>query len=442
MKITLLIIIALIASLTSLEAKDHKDYCWDKDLQHRKACDFTRSREEVVNYIKKYIPKVTDSQISAWEQSGALECMTVNGQKKYFRNAAPNLFRIDASCARIKALKDGVSLSGSERDDAINIPEIISSATGPYCIGAPKRMRVTFTLSVHADAVPAGEKVRCWLPFPRTDIPRQKDVRLLSVSEKKYQLAPETCQHSSVYMEKKAKAGQPTVFSETFEYTSYGAWFNLQEEDIKPYDTTSALYKTYTAERSQHILFTPELRQLAAELTEGETHPLKKARNIFRYITANFPWASALEYSTIDNIPMYVLKNRHGDCGQVSLLFITLCRISGIPAHFQSGLMMHPHGSNMHDWSEIYFEGIGWVPVDQSFGIPVYARNDAETWFFLGGIDSWRLVANQDYGMEMYPKKQFPRSETVDFQRGEVEWKGGNLYFDQWDYHWDIEYLN
>ena len=173
MKNTLLIIIALVASLTSLEAKDHKNYCWDKDLQHRKACDFTRSREEVVNYIKKYIPKVTDSQISAWEQSGALECMTVNGQKKYFRNAAPNLFRIDASCARIKALKDGVSLSGSERDDAINIPEIISSATGPYRIGAPKRMRVTFTLSVHADAVPAGEKVRCWLPFPRTDIPRQ-----------------------------------------------------------------------------------------------------------------------------------------------------------------------------------------------------------------------------------------------------------------------------
>ena len=35
--------------------------------------------------------------------------------------------------------------------------------------------------------------------------------------------------------------------------------------------------------------------------------------------------------STIENIPEYVLDNRHGDCGQVSLLFITLCRISGIP---------------------------------------------------------------------------------------------------------------
>ena len=27
-----------------------------------------------------------------------------------------------------------------------------------------------------------------------------------------------------------------------------------------------------------------------------------------------------------------------------------------------------------------------------------------------------------------------PRSDTVDSQRGEVEWRGGNLYYDQWDY--------
>ena len=53
------------------------------------------------------------------------------------------------------------------------------------------------------------------------------------------------------------------------------------------------------------------------------------------------------EYSTIENIPEYVLDNHKGDCGQVSLLFITLCRISGIPAHFQSGFMMHPKAWNL-----------------------------------------------------------------------------------------------
>ena len=163
---------------------------------------------------------------------------------------------------------------------------------------------------------------------------------------------------------------------------------------------------------------------------------------IFRLENDHFPCASAREYSTIDNIPEYVLDNRHGDCGQVTLLFVTLCRIAGIPAHFQSGFMMQPRAWNLHDWAEVYFEGIGWVPVDQSFGLAPYAEKAGKPYFYLGGIDSWRMVVNQDYGMPLVPEKKYPRSETVDFQRGEVEWAGGNLYFTEWDYHMDIEYLN
>ena len=167
-----------------------------------------------------------------------------------------------------------------------------------------------------------------------------------------------------------------------------------------------------------------------------------KAQRIFRWINDHFPWASAREYSTIENIPEYVLDNRHGDCGQVSLLFITLCRCRGIPARFQSGFMMHPRAWNLHDWAEVYFEGAGWVPVDQSFGIPTFADNPEEKMFFMGGIDSWRMIVNSDYSMPLVPEKKYPRSETVDFQRGEVEWEGGNLYFPQWSYHMDIDYLN
>jgi hypothetical protein len=51
------------------------------------------------------------------------------------------------------------------------------------------------------------------------------------------------------------------------------------------------------------------------------------------------------------------------------------------------------------------------------------------------------MVVNQDYGMDLDPKKTYPRSETVDFQRGEVEWRRGNLYFPEWDYSMEIEYL-
>lgn len=441
---TLLYSAVMLVILSACTAKvSDKAYSWEDDLRHRLLVDFCLTEAQVKDYIRKYIPDVTDEQMRKWEDDKSLEYMVFDGEKRYFRNAGPNLFRLDSLCRDIKLAKEGKVVNGSEKVNKENLPEIISSVKeSGQSLGAPKRMRVTYTLTVDTNAVPAGEIVRCWLPYPRADIKRQQGVKLISTSEPEYLLSPETCAHSTLYMEKRATLDEPTVFSETFEYTSYGEWHNLKPEDVQPYDTTTALYKEYTAEREKHIIFSPRLRELASKLTEGENNPYLKALRIFRWIDAHFPWASAREYSTIDNIPEYVLNNRHGDCGQVTLLFVTLCRICGIPAHFQSGFMMHPNAWNLHDWAEVYFEGVGWVPVDQSFGIPTFAENQDETLFFLGGIDSWRMIVNSDYGMPLVPAKKYPRSETVDFQRGEVEWDGGNLYFPQWDYTMDIEYLN
>lgn len=437
-------ILLLVVVCACSSRRDVPGYSWDKDYHQRLLTDFCLSEAQVKDYIKKYIPNVTDEQMRAWERSKALECMTIDGEKRYFRNAGPNLFRVDSACQHIKELKDGVPspLDGWHQDDYQNIPAIMataSKATG--YLAQPKHLTVTYTLTVDTNAVPSGKLIRCWLPYPRTDIARQKNVRLISVSEPKFVLSPPDSTHSSLYMEKKAVKGQPTVFKEKFEYTIYGEHHALRPEDVQPYDTTSALYQKYTAQRATHIIFTPQIRQLAANLTRGTNNPLIKARRIFRWVNDHFPWASAREYSTIANIPSYVLVNHHGDCGQVSLLFITLCRASGIPAHFQSGFMLHPHEQNLHDWSEVYFQGIGWVPVDQSFGIPDFlADNKAAEFFFLGGIDSYRMIVNNDYSGVLSPAKKYPRSETVDFQRGEVEWSGGNLYFPQWDYHIEVEY--
>ena len=103
--------------------------------------------------------------------------------------------------------------------------------------------------------------------------------------------------------------------------------------------------------------------------------------------------------------------------------------------------MLHPNNWNLHDWGEAYFEGIGWVPIDQSYGLVDSDDVDVQ-WFFFGGNDAYHFIVNSDYSQPLYPVKEFPRSETMDFQRGEVEWKGGNLYFDKWDYDIDVEYLN
>ena len=413
-----------------------------QSTMERIALDFNKTHNEVKQYIQRYIPNVTDAQMDRWEQTKALETCYINGQKRYFHNAAPNLFRIDPQCRAIKRQKDGEQKSASMEDERTDIPAIIKAAPhSPYRLGPAHRMRVTYTLTVKPDVVPAGEIIRCWLPFPRNDIKRQTHVRLLSTSYD-YIKSPAAYDHSSIYMETKAEAGKSTVFSETFEYTSHGCWFGLKPTDVKPYDKTTALYREYTANRRQHIIVTPRIQHLADSITRGITNPLLQARALYTYVDENYPWASAREYSTIPNIPEYVLDNHHGDCGQVTLLFLTLCRAKGIPGHFESGFMVHPHEQNLHDWGEIYFEGVGWVPVDQSFGRPYWATDDATRYFYLGGIDSYRLIVNSDFGMPLYPAKRYPRSETVDFQRGEVEWQGGNLYFNKWSWNIKVEYLN
>lgn len=414
-------------------------YCQATEMNNRLALDFNKTHAEVKAYIQRYIPNVTDAQMEAWENTKALEIHYIGGKKMYFHAAGPNLFRIDPICQKIKEAKDGMHHDGYWEADRKDIPAIMDKAgKDQWHRAKPRHIRVRYTLTVKADAVPDGETIRCWLPFPRTDQKRQTGVRLISTSQASYVRSPSGYDHSTIYMERKAEAGKPTVFAEEFEYTSYGQWFNLKPEDIKPYDTTTALYRKYTANRSRHIIVSPRIQHLADSLTAGISNPLLQARALFRYVNDHFPWASAREYSTIPNIPEYVIDNRHGDCGQVTLLFLTLCRAKGIPGHFESGFMMHPSDTNLHDWAEIYFEGVGWVPVDQSFGIPYYANDDATRYFFLGGIDGWRMIVNSDFGMPLYPAKKFMRSETVDFQRGEAEWRGGNLYFDQWNWHIEV----
>ena len=428
----------------------HK-YSWERDLSQRYAVDFDRTEKDVKNYIQEYIPDVTDAQIEDWTKSGKLESMVIGKRRMYFHSAAPNLFRIVPELAALKAEKDSSSgLEGHQIIDSQTIPVIEKAVEDNLAAGKPdpyyalpKRMRVTYRLTVPANTLRPGKHLRCWLPYPRSDVGRQTDVKFIEAgvngvpySKDKIIFSDPECAHGSLYMEAETQRWKDVTFYEVFEYVSCGEWHPIDSSKVLPYNTESPEYKEYTAEREKHLIFTERIRRTADSLTAGIENPYLQAKAIYSWIDKTFPWASAREYSTIENIPEYVLSSGHGDCGQVTLLFMTLCRAKGIPTRWQSGFMMHPGDKNLHDWCEAYFEGYGWVPVDQSFGVTPYGG-----YFFLGGIEPYRMIVNTDFGREMSPAKNYPRSETVDFQRGEVEWEQGNLYFNLWNYDYDIEYL-
>src|SRR5207237_2493856 len=118
------------------------------------------------------------------------------------------------------------------------------------------------------------------------------------------------------------------------------------------------------------------------------------------------------------------------DCGIQSTLFITLCRAAGIPARWQSGWETKPVGNSMHDWTEFYCEPWGWLPADPYYGVQNSSDDPKVREFYLGHQDSYRTIVSLDYGQTLVPPKRSLRSEPADFQCGEVEMDGRNLYFD------------
>ena len=100
-----LVAVALAANIWLPRQMRYK-YSWDKDLAQRLATEFCATREDVKEYIQKYVPDVTDEQIDKWTASGELEAMQIGKRTMYFTAAARNLFRINPELAAIKAAAD------------------------------------------------------------------------------------------------------------------------------------------------------------------------------------------------------------------------------------------------------------------------------------------------------------------------------------------------
>ena len=399
--------------------------------------DFRLTQNDVLAGIRKFMPNTKPADLRRWESTRALECMIIDGQRRYFKWAVPNLFRIDKDARAIKQRQQPTPAKADKRLNYVN--ELVRAVQkGSSHVLSPERFRIVYTLTVNADAVPDGYIIRCWLPFPRHIPDRQTDIRLVSSTPEERIVADnEHYLQRTIYLEQPAVSGEPTRFQAVYEFTNFAAVHIIDPDRVIPATITPEL-APYISERPPHIVFTPALRRLAAGIVGDEQNPYRIAQRLFAWIDSNIPWASAREYSTFRNISEYVRVNRHADCGMKSIFFITLCRMYHIPARWQSGWRTEPGSEGMHDWGEIYFAPYGWVPVDVDNGLLV-SDNPAVRWFYLGSMDAYRMIVNDDFAQHLFPAKIHFRSETIDFQRGEVEWQGGNLYFNQWDYNFSVE---
>jgi transglutaminase-like putative cysteine protease len=414
------------------------------DRLRRIRLDYPLTREDLFETLQKSIPNLAPSEFSSWIEEGRFDGRIINDTLRFMYASRSNLFwRYSQLNSRKTRPPDWKNYSRRMSDAAQEIIRAAEEQNTPLVL--PKRFSVRMSVTAEPGAAPPGDTIRAWLPVPRT-YPHQRGFRLLSSSSAPVVLSDEESPIRSIHLNQIAAEGEPTVFEIAYEYTAYGVSHRMHPDSIRPYAPDDLLVARYTGE-GPHVVFTPEIEEVSRQIVADERNPLVKARRIYDWITENFQYSYAIEYSTIRNISDYCLTHRYGDCGQLALLFITLCRHNGVPARWQSGWWTFPGSKTIHDWTEIYLEPYGWVPVDPDLGMEVIRYHGTLSWegrtqlrdFYFGGLDQYRMAANADHSQTLSPPKQSMRSDNVDFQRGELEHGRQNIYFNRYSYRLKIE---
>ncbi len=398
-------------------------------IQNRIKSDFSLTMDEAKKQLSEMYPMITDEVVESYIAHKYLEVKDIDGEKRMHRKSPSNLkllcleLREEWSCRGCDALESELLIV----DSIVGVSKGDGKCTNEYYVN------YKFSVDVPRHDFLIGDTLKVWMPLPMESA-RQKNVKILNAIPQKYVVSTDVATvHNTIYFEIPVTENSDSIlhFEYEGEYNVSAQYFSPQfiNDNLKAYNKDSVLYKQYTAFENPHII---RLDSLAKEIVGDETNPYRQSELVYDYIVKSYPWAGAREYSTIECIPQYVLEEKHGDCGQVALLYISLMRTLGVPARWESGWMLHPGQKNLHDWAEVYFEGVGWVPVDASFGRYVKSQNVKTRDFYSTGMDQYRFATNIGVCGDLYPTKKYIRSETVDFQMGEVECAQGNLFYPGW----------
>ena len=354
-----------------------------KAIARRTAADFSLSRLEILEAIQRQHPEVTDADLDTFVARHYIESMNIDGEERFHRKSPRNLNLLNPEYASKESRGDAAT-----QNRYAYVDSVLSFYRGKNDKGLSHRVKYRFSVDVPGHELYTGDSLRVWMPLPlgNPDGGRQRNVSIISSLPQEYILSDGRSVHNTIYFTAAAPApGDTAHFEYVGEFETSGRYFPVGEmaSAIKPYDKSGDLYRRYTSFEAPHIV-------------------------------------------RLDSLAHEIVGN------QVSLLYISLMRTLGVPARWESGWMLHPGETNLHDWTEVYFEGIGWVPVDTSFGRYKGAEDPEIVNFYSHGIDAHRFASNTGVCGPLYPAKKFVRSETVDFQVGEVETTKANLFYPAW----------
>jgi transglutaminase-like putative cysteine protease len=124
------------------------------------------------------------------------------------------------------------------------------------------------------------------------------------------------------------------------------------------------------------------VHELAERLTRDHSTQYDKVMALMRYIEQNTAYNLKVEAYPldVDVVDYFLFEAKQGYCVEFATALAVLCRYAGIPARVASGFALLERDpetgeyvvreAHRHLWTEVYFEGVGWVAFDATRNAP------------------------------------------------------------------------
>ena len=379
----------------------------EKEILHLWPREYSITEEEAFEELKDGLGEFSKEEFDELIREHYLDWAYVNGRRHIHEDSIANLYKTRDDLARRAFERGKRSVPGGPSallDAAIAEMKARGEVTTFF------KVRSEITLKPDGSA----RHVRVWLPIPC----EYAQVRNVHVTG---------CSHPDAHIDA-PQAAQRTICMDGTDdrpfWVEYEYETHMQYMNPDPQMVSGDQPGFCTEELEPHIRFTPYLRSLCGEIIGRETNPLLKARLIYEYVTHHVKYSYMRAYITMPMIPEHAAISQRGDCGVQALLFITLCRIAGIPARWQSGVYMEPGDVGCHDWAQFYVAPYGWMFCDCSFGGSAVRRGMKEREeFYFCNIDPFRMPANSEFQHDFEIPPKHLRFDPYDNQLGEAEYE-------------------
>lgn len=359
--------------------------------------------DTIEDFTPEELERLTDEDAADW--------VFIGGAVRYRQNFLGNLLKTRPEiAARVKdkkqvayyadnaALLDGAIRKMKERGELAY------------------RFRIRASVAVKPMWQRPGKIIRVHIPVPIA-YAQMEAVEILNVAPTPAYASAKDYPQRTIFFEREYEPGMK--FSVEYQYIN-----RMKYVAPDPAKVLAAQPTFHLEEHLPHIRFTPYLRQLARDIVGDEKNPLNKARRIYDWLTKTPTYSFMPPYFAVADLPGFMATRLKGDCGVFALLFITLCRIEGVPARWQSGLYTTPIEIGMHDWAQFYVAPYGWLFADCSFGNDAGRNGAPARWeFYFGNLDPFRMAAASQFQHEFDPPRKFLRYDPYDNQDGEAEYE-------------------